>query len=532
MHNTDFVRRFKKMFWAPTTKLGNPLFKRTAETNDTKILTIEEKDPEYNKLINKKWSSPSNVRAILIGVNKAFIIYHRGLSEGDNKVSEVHVNKSDYIYSEIQVDRNSYNIYTGDNLTQDPNTRKFNIVDKNKIENIVLNKDPLSTANDFALPNLECILISWTALSASNYNNAQNYLKDIIPTIFTSKRLEKVFYINQDVDKILGKYEGQIREYAQSKYTSISQFIPDIEQFTIISNQVNFKKPLLVQIKQWSYDKFLSGWNNTLNKDIERNPEGKVEQKDEFANLICLNKNVTSFQKNFENNNGIIVQYKDDYILKVKLCRKGETYYNEFNDTIYDADPKKVVIIGTQNESWLQKPQKIINNYVKLNNLPITIEDFKTLGSNILEIKPKNIYNKCYAYKVPASKIDMFYITAESGNIKINSSKTQHGEGDWIICYEDENGKPDYNNQNVINGALFWNIYKNYIKSTLDNLDLSKIKNEIFLYLKEKQQEFGILDKEKSINLILLYKTQNDIKVQNSEIELLTEEFLKENINE
>ena len=92
MNNKEFIRKYRNIFWAPTTKLGNPLYKRTENNNDKELLKIEQEDTEFSNKIKSIWSSPSNIRAIFIGVNKAFIIYHKGISEGEKKVGEINSN--------------------------------------------------------------------------------------------------------------------------------------------------------------------------------------------------------------------------------------------------------------------------------------------------------------------------------------------------------------------------------------------------------------------------------------------------------
>ena len=455
MNNKEFIRKYRNMFWAPTTKLGNPLYKRTENNNDKELLKIEQEDIEFNNKIKSIWSSPSNIRAIFIGVNKAFIIYHKGISEGEKKVGEINSNSKEWILlqnsqgQELPEDK-YYKIYTRDNIENNSNK----IIDINKFNLIDFDRDPISTIfNKFALPNLEYLCISWPLIMPQHLTAIN---KVIGPLIKNNKRLYSVSFIPKDVDIFLAQNEQNIREYAKTKYTKIEEFIPNIKQFEIISKEVNLQTKLEVQPNHWEYDKFLLQWNIQLEKekDEERNPKKE-------SNLTDI---TSKFKLFYEKANGIEVCKRDDYTVTIEPAKEGQVYYNKLEDVYYKGKLGMIVTTGTLGEQWLQKPEKIIKNYVKEDGSEILLAD---LNNKIL-IKPKSNTNKCWAYQIAyiENNIDKYYITPsydETIKLKVNCSLNKqgeewsHGKGDWIIAYDNE-----FTDQAVINGLVFEKTYKKW----------------------------------------------------------------------
>jgi len=505
MNSNQWIKRFRKLWYMPSTPEGNPLYKRSEETNDKNILKIAETDKDYDKMVSKTWTSPSNVRAIFIGVNKAFILFHRGLSEGSDskKVLEVNVKGEEWIYPIPGIVDGSNSLYHID-LKHCSKDSKTNLPipdpDKSKYDTFSVEKDPLgSSINRFIFSNLETVLVSWTALSVSNFNNA-GVLKDYIKELSDkSKRWQGAYYLKDNADEFLGKYEQNIRDFAKEKFKTIEEFIPEISQYQIDKAENNLKQNLSLQPKQWPYDNFLAGWNTSLAKEDFENKQNKEENKseDDLKDLVCLNK---GFLHNYKGNNGIEVQKRDDYTVKISLCEPGRDYYNDLKDVHYKSDPSKVVITGTASEQWLTKPQKVIDTYVKLDGSPITKEDFMNLGKGILEVKPKSNSDKCFAYHIPADQRDKFYITTSWGdNLKINATyakgtqnRIEHGDGDWVICYG-KDGKPNIEDQSVINGLVFRNTYKKYEEQLKENnkevLNLETISKKVWKSINEDKDE-------------------------------------------
>lgn len=484
MNNKEFIRKYRNIFWAPTTKLGNPLYKRTENNNDKELLKIEQEDIEFSNKIKSIWSSPSNIRAIFIGVNKAFIIYHKGISEGEKKVGEINSNSKEWILlqnsqgQELPEDK-YYKIYTRDNIENNSNK----IIDINKFDLIDFDRDPISTIfNKFALPNLEYLCISWPLIMPQHLTAID---KVIGPLIKNNKRLYSVSFIPKDADIFLAQNEQNIREYAKTKYTKIEEFIPNIKQFEVISKEVNLQTKLEVQPNQWEYDKFLSQWNTQLEKDkeAERNP------KKEESNLTDI---TSKFKLFYEKANGIEVCKRDDYTVTIEPAKEGQVYYNKLEDAYYKGKLGMIVTTGILGEQWLQKPQDILKKYIKEDGSKILPNEL----NNKLTIKPKSNTNKCWAYQIAyiENNIDKFCIIPNWGEnspqLKINCSINNkgeewgHGNGDWVIAYDNE-----FKDQAVINGLIFEKTYKKWEEN--NNINSS---NNLFGSIQEFFKEGSILN--------------------------------------
>lgn len=145
--------------------------------------------------------------------------------------------------------------------------------------------------------------------------------------------------------------------------------------------------------------------------------------------------------------------YKKDYQIKAKMVSDQTEVYNYLEDVHYIAHrDSDVVLKGTLEEEWVKKFSNVAATYTKLDGSEITIGDF-FVRDKYIDIK--TISKKgCYAYFAPL-KYKVEVRIAEGCQLHANREGIAHGQGDYLVCHADKNGKPDLANVWVVNGIQF-----------------------------------------------------------------------------
>ena len=145
--------------------------------------------------------------------------------------------------------------------------------------------------------------------------------------------------------------------------------------------------------------------------------------------------------------------YKKDYCIQAKMVSDQTDIYNYLEDTHYNVNvDSDVVLKGTLGEEWVNTLTNVAATYTKLDGSEITLNDF-SIRDKYIGIK--SISKKaCYAHFIPFKyKIE---VHIEGGAIlHANREGIVHGQGDYLVCSADKNGKPDLTNIWVVNGVQF-----------------------------------------------------------------------------
>ena len=163
------------------------------------------------------------------------------------------------------------------------------------------------------------------------------------------------------------------------------------------------------------------------------------------------------------------------------VCRPlpGTTVYNFLEDSIQITDSKNCfVLCGTLGEKWVVNEDTLFSTYMlptgeKIDNkalfgyysylegqhdtiLPII--DWLRICTLRGESSPKIYHALCLP-----EYIEDYPVKTSEGTILIaNRKNIDHGNGDYIVC-PDDNGQPDFNNVWVVNGLVFCKTYEPFV---------------------------------------------------------------------
>ena len=151
---------------------------------------------------------------------------------------------------------------------------------------------------------------------------------------------------------------------------------------------------------------------------------------------------------------------KKEYSIQGMVVSKETSFRNELEETDYTAtdDGITVVLKGTVGEMWTSKLSKVISTYTKPDGTPLSEADFseKDVFIDLITIPAPDTN---FAMHVPNS-ISVTVITSWGDELHTNLPSAPHGDGDFLICRADEEGKPDLSDIWVVNGAVFPNTYE------------------------------------------------------------------------
>ena len=440
--------RFKKMYYGLATELGNPLYKREDDADKNFIKAVEN-DSEYRQRIAKTFSSPSNVRALIIGINKYISIFHCGVSEGSNKIVKGTV--KDWFCPIPNVSDKKENRLLDlvkDNVIEKENGEYDLKRDIANIESFVVNTNSLAVVKDkFIFSNLEEIIVSWNAFSPIYFQDA-SAIQEIL-NYTSSNRFIGGYYIFDDIDKWIDENYEKIKEYAQTPNTSLKDFIEGLDKVQLTGD--NDKSKLNNQLDcmpgQWSFDEKIVEYNNKIAQEAYNNKK-EQDENDEQTQEEKLNILNPIFKQNF----GKAKKYRKrlDYSVKLKMS-DGSDVYDKTVDHTYKNTSSKVVVTGTIGEQYPIALDRAQLTY-------IFEEDTLTRLNNgeEVEVKPQSNAPSIYALQVTPVSVQGV-VQKEYGNLSVNKADIDHGNGDWIICYED-----DTDELFVVNGKVFENTYQLY----------------------------------------------------------------------
>lgn len=148
---------------------------------------------------------------------------------------------------------------------------------------------------------------------------------------------------------------------------------------------------------------------------------------------------------------------KLSYQIVGKRVAQPTAVHNTLENTDYLAQPKKdVVLKGTAGELWVTPLKKVQQTYLSVKNTPLTEKDFPV--DQFIPLKTK-AGKKVFALFVPKEKI-VKIMTAWGDELTANRPEVEHGEGDYLVCSMDENGKANLKDVWVVNGKIFPKTYE------------------------------------------------------------------------
>lgn len=156
-------------------------------------------------------------------------------------------------------------------------------------------------------------------------------------------------------------------------------------------------------------------------------------------------------------------RYKTDMIFPEDFCMLDEydkTYLKEHASIVTEDQP--VVVIGIRDEIWIISKEKLLDVYENLNGTPI---EWDLISNEWVEVKTKSDINTmpitwCLHIPLNSSFVLKNILGTE---LACNDLLAEHGNGDYIVCFGDENG-PHLNDKWVVNGTIFPNTYTTNIK--------------------------------------------------------------------
>ncbi len=200
----------------------------------------------------------------------------------------------------------------------------------------------------------------------------------------------------------------------------------------------------------------LSGSQNKLN------PAGTA-QRSELAQIL-MNFGTISFETPAEDyikahEGAFFLTGKTEYAIQGMMVSKETKFHNDLENVDYTAtdDGESVVLKGTVGEQWVAKLDKVLETYTKADGTALKAEDFTNAKDTFIDLKTKAEPDTNFACFVPRD-VRLTVNTAWGDVLHVNDPSSEHGYGDYLVC-PNKDGKPDFSDVWVVNGAIFANTY-------------------------------------------------------------------------
>jgi len=143
---------------------------------------------------------------------------------------------------------------------------------------------------------------------------------------------------------------------------------------------------------------------------------------------------------------------RNDYQIDWEIDSQGTYVYNKLEDCEYTTNEEQCVILtGTVGEQWVTSIAKFLKTY---------------------EVDESTVYEGASGYAYPRSEGGYIYARPAQGEEEVATSwgsiltanlpGREHGNGDWVVCASDDWGDPNYDDQWIVNGAVFETTYMEY----------------------------------------------------------------------
>jgi len=153
------------------------------------------------------------------------------------------------------------------------------------------------------------------------------------------------------------------------------------------------------------------------------------------------------------NKSGFFPTGKLSYVIQGMMVSGDMSFNNYLEGSVYTAKPNgsDVVLKGTVNELWRTSLERVLTTYTKEDGSPLSAEDFKPDTYINLKTKAEGGYFACFAPLNTRVEVQ----TAWGDVLIANRPEVPHGDGDYILCRAGADGKPDFSDVWVVNGAVF-----------------------------------------------------------------------------
>ncbi len=153
--------------------------------------------------------------------------------------------------------------------------------------------------------------------------------------------------------------------------------------------------------------------------------------------------------------NTFFITGKTQYTIAGRLTDRSVQVYNHLEDTYYTVtdDGVSVILTGLSGESWVTKLNKVLTTYTKADGNAYSADDFLRSKGSDLKLTTISAIGTNFARFIPADVVVEVH-TAWGDVLYANRAGVPHGKGDYLVC-SSVNGKPDFSDVWVVNGATF-----------------------------------------------------------------------------
>ena len=146
---------------------------------------------------------------------------------------------------------------------------------------------------------------------------------------------------------------------------------------------------------------------------------------------------------------------KTDYTVRIEKVEPGTTAYNCLEDAHYIATVEKCYMLtGCAGERWMTSEEKVLKTYDIDNTTLARMRAGESINGDFSPRKDSAV-----VWMRPAIGREIIE-TSWGEKLTANRKNIQHGKGDMVAYYSDENGEPNPNDRSVINGAVFEATYE------------------------------------------------------------------------
>ena len=448
-------RRVKKYIWQPSTEEGNPLYSKGIDNEAKPIINkdiVFGEDKEFKNIINSKFSSPNNIRALFLFDNLGITVLHHGLGN-DIKIKadggyDIKYGDSELVlYSKKVSPKNLIKI--GKGKDQAPDKLMFGTVNGATTDN-----QDNSTEN-FEYEEIKAITDTYK-MPISMLNKWQ--MLNIEELYFD------IMYTLNDLKGKVGDKKIDINEVAKTIFK-----VNDI-------NEINNIFPRLKYIGFVNHSKEL----NELIKDRSRGENGK-------GLIAQVEKAQQNKEKSIIEQIPVLLGSLDrTNTLELKGNTTGKYGYN-IKDWAYDY------VFIKCNEKAEQKENKI----QKQKEEDLGLRDITGKFKNIWEHVGKKLYKEKYPTDKSKNRVfaivqlpaeDKCYFIQEEKKYYLNTrdimpsdNKEPLGNGDCMMCLY-KNGEPYTEKIGLITDKQLNEYYEEYVAPSKDLETFKEIVNRALTY--------------------------------------------------
>lgn len=143
--------------------------------------------------------------------------------------------------------------------------------------------------------------------------------------------------------------------------------------------------------------------------------------------------------------------YPEDFCM---LDEGDKTFLNEHASIVTEDQP--IAVLGTEDEIWLITEKRLLSVYETLNGKYINPDDLSIDWTEV-RTKTSGLQPITWCLHIPVD--ESFDVVNPYGTkLTCNDGLCSHGDGDYIVCYGNENG-PDLAHIWVVNGNVFPKTY-------------------------------------------------------------------------